>query len=176
MTAPFRSERCPCGLRWEDCPRRNELEFAGAGRPVRPARRSAGRCHSLKRSRPALGHLWAFVAALAVTPAQAYHCGSAFIYRVHLDQCVAVTSALARAYVRPVRRGNIPAARIPLTRHVADADAPPYPLPPAASPAAAPPAQPDDQATLVLPVVEDGAPAIWRLCKAAPNLCKASDR
>jgi hypothetical protein len=24
---PFRSERCPCGLRWEHCPRRNELEF-----------------------------------------------------------------------------------------------------------------------------------------------------
>jgi hypothetical protein len=27
---PFRSERCPCGLRWEHCPRRNELEFTAA--------------------------------------------------------------------------------------------------------------------------------------------------
>jgi hypothetical protein len=107
------------------------------------------------------------VAALAATPASAAQCPYGQIYRVHLDECVGIRSALARAYVQPVRR---------LTRRVADADAPPYPFP--APPEKPPPA--DDQATLVEPLVlpdlEDGAPTIWRLCQAAPNLCKASER
>jgi hypothetical protein len=101
-------------------------------------------------------------------PASAAHCPLGEIYRVRLDECVSARSALAQAYVRPVSK--LPRLRPTAVRHVADADAPPYPLPPPAPPEA-PPAQSDDQATLVLPDVEDGAPAIWRLCQAAPNLC-----
>ena len=116
------------------------------------------------------------LAAFAATPTSAAQCPYGQIYRVHLDECVGIRSALARAYVQPVRRGNISATKISLTRHVADADAPPYPFP--APSEKLPPA--DDQATLVEPLVlpdlEDGAPAIWRLCQAAPNLCKASER
>ena len=110
----------------------------------------------------------AFVAAslIAAQPATAAHCPHGEIYRIHLDQCVGIESALARPYVHLIR------FRSPAVRHVADADQPPYPLPPP-TPA---PAQPDDQAALaeplILPDLEDGAPAIWRLCQAAPNLCK----
>jgi hypothetical protein len=163
MTAPFRSERCPCGRRWEHCPRRNELEFAPA-RPAGAGRRAVMREHSLKQPRPALGRLCAILAALAATPAGAAQCPYGQIYRVHLDECVSARSALATAYVRPVAR--LP--RFRPARRLADADAPPPdPLPP---PAPAPTPEPH-QATLVLPDIEDGAPAIWRLCHAAPNLC-----
>jgi hypothetical protein len=111
---------------------------------------------------------------IAVSPAEAAQCPYGQIFRVHLDECVGAQSALARAYVQPLHRRNIPAAKIFTIRHVADADAPPYPLPPSAP--EPPPAQADDQATLVLPDLEDGMPAIWRLCQAAPNLCKPNDR
>jgi hypothetical protein len=109
------------------------------------------------------------LAMLISSPASAAHCAQGEIWRVHLDQCVDIGSALARAYVRPPHR----APRLAV-RHVADADQPPYPLPPPA------PAPRDDQATLdddtfLLPDIEDGAPAIWRLCQAAPNLCKATE-
>ena len=161
MTQPFRSERCPCGRRWEHCPRRNELEFAGAARAAEQGPVSAGRWHSLKRARPVLGLLWAFLATLAATPAEAAHCPQGEIWRVRLDECVSARSALAQAYVKPVSR--LPRFRPPAVRRVAEADSPPPPTP-------EPP--PADEATFILPDLEDGAPAIWRLCQAAPNLCK----
>ena len=109
-------------------------------------------------------------ALIAAQPATAAHCPQGQIYRVHLDECVGARSALARGYVHPPGRRNIPAARISLTRHVSDADQPP-PEPP-------PPPAPDVQAAavspLILPDLDDGAPTIWRLCQAAPNLCKAA--
>jgi hypothetical protein len=63
----FRSERCPCGRRWEHCPRRNEFEL-GPARAARAGQAPCGRWRSLKRPRPALGYLWAIVAALAASP------------------------------------------------------------------------------------------------------------
>ena len=114
----------------------------------------------------ALGYLWAFVATLAATPAAAAHCPQGEIWRVRLDECVSARSALAQAYVRPVSR--LPRFRPPAVRRVVEADSPPPP-----EPSAAPPA---DAATFVLPDLEDGAPSIWRLCQAAPNLCKTSER
>jgi hypothetical protein len=166
MTAgpAFRSERCPCGRRWEHCPRRTELEFSSAVPRMPP---SAILPVMPKGSLPAA----VFLLALAATPAVAAHCPQGQIWRIRLDQCVDASSWLARPYVRQTR------PRPTAVHHVADADAPPYPLPPPApQPPALPPAPSDDQATLVLPDIEDGAPAIWRLCQAAPNLCKPSDR
>jgi hypothetical protein len=113
---------------------------------------------------------------LTVTPASAAQCPYGQIYRVHLDECVDARSTLARAYVQPLRRRNISTTKISAVRRVADADPPPPERPPDPSPADRPPALPDDQATLVLPDLEDGAPAIWRLCQAAPNLCKTNER
>jgi hypothetical protein len=172
MTRPFRSERCPCGFLWEHCPRRAELEFVGAARAADPGRGLAGRCHSPKRARPVLGPLCAFMTALAPAPATAAHCAFGEIWRVRLDECVSARSALAQAYVRPVSR--LPRFRPPAVRRVADNqsrnDSEIPPPPPAA------PAPTVDEATLVnpfvLPDLRDGAPAIWLLCQAAPNLCK----
>jgi hypothetical protein len=97
MTEPFRSERCPCGFRWEHCPRRNELEFAGAAR--------AGR---------GLKPLWAIVAALAAAaPAIAAPCPHGQILRVHLRQCVDIHSRLALAYIKPVSTWREPPAIAP---------------------------------------------------------------
>jgi hypothetical protein len=85
----------------------------GPGRAARADRRPFGRCHSLKREGPALGLLWAIVAALGTTPALAAHCPHGQLYRVHLDQCVDLHSRLALAYVAwralaPVRRPDLP--------------------------------------------------------------------
>jgi hypothetical protein len=161
----FRPERCPCGRQWEDCPRRSDFEF-GPARGVEPGPGSTSPYRSLRHLKPATGLLCAIM-ALASTPATAAHCPFGEIWRVHLNQCVDIGSALARAYVRPPHR----ILHLPV-RHVADADQPPYPLPPSTPR--------DDQAAaddaFLLPDVEDGAPAIWRLCQAAPNLCKTSER
>jgi hypothetical protein len=163
----FRPERCPCGRRWEVCPRRSELEF-GPARAVEPGPGSISPYRRPKPLKPATG-LLCVIMALASTPATAAHCAQGEIWRVHLDQCVDIGSVLARAYVRPPHR----IVRSPV-RHVADADQAPYPSP---SPASEPH---DDQATVddtfLLPALEDGAPAIWRLCQAAPNLCRTSKR
>jgi hypothetical protein len=162
----FRSGRCPCGYRWEDCPNRDVLG---------PGRGATGR-------EPATGALRASAAvlllALTATPASAAHCDKGQIWRVHLDQCVDIDSVLARAYVHQVRR-----APRPLLRRVADEqsrnDSAPPPAEPPPAPTPAPP-QPYFEDTRVgsmpLPDIDDGAPAIWRLCQAAPNLCRAADR
>ena len=122
--ATFRSERCPCGLRWEFCPRRNELEFAGRGRGLKP--------------------LWAIVAALAAAPASAAPCPHGQLLRVHLHQCVDLHSRLAMAYIKPVSARREPAAIAPLP----DPPPPerPIPLPELERPAEAP--------AFVLPAVE----------------------
>lgn len=165
MTAPFRAERCPCGRRWEHCPRRGEFEF-GPARDAGAGRASTWREHGLRLPRAAVAFLCAFVAA---TPATAAHCSPGQIWRIRLDQCVGAGSALARPYVHQAR------FRPPAVRHVADADPPP-PQPVAEPPAPPPDAQAALAEPLVLPDLEDGAPAIWRLCQAAPNLCKANER
>jgi hypothetical protein len=166
MTRPFRSERCPCGRRWE----RGELEFGGPARAACPGRGSAGRRHSLKRPWPALRHLCAIMAALAATPATAAHCPFGQIWRLRLDRCVAVDSALARPYVHQARFRPLAIRRVAADDAPPPAEPAPYPPPPPAT------SQVTLDRPLVLPELEDGAPAIWRLCQAEPKLCKASER
>jgi hypothetical protein len=50
------------------------------------------------------GRLWAIVGVLIATPATAAHCPQGKIWRIRLGQCVDANSALARAYVHPLRR------------------------------------------------------------------------
>ena len=97
---------------------------------------------------------------LAALPAQAAaaHCPLGEIYRVRLMRCVDIRSALARPYVHPARRAtSIEGAKV-----IA-------PDPPPADP---PPEPPPAAVDIALPLLEDGVPAIWRLCQAEPKLCE----
>jgi hypothetical protein len=113
-------------------------------------------------------------AVLASTPAAAAQCPLGQIYRVHLKTCVATSSALARPYVhsRSIRYR----AQVPPHQAAAPAPALPSSLPPP------PPSTPEPYfedtrvGSIPLPALEDGVPAIWRLCQAAPNLCRTSER
>jgi hypothetical protein len=171
MRAPlgFRAERCPCGYRWEDCPRRDVL---GPGRAANAGPASACPGGGGRLARPALSLLCAFGAALAATPATAAHCPNHEIWRIRLDKCVDAQSALALPYVRSARRG--------VASHGRPAFIPDNGGGATGGPSTAPPKPaPDQEATLaepiVLPDLEDGVPTIWRLCQAAPNLCKPSE-
>jgi hypothetical protein len=190
----FRSALCPCGFPWAICPRRDEL---GPGRAACPARAALGRSGRLKRLMPALRPLWAFgfpgapgrspppamssmmpnkplpaavfLLALTSSPAIAGHCPLGQLWRVHLEQCVDITSSLAKPYVQH-RAARVRFAEVePPARRAADASPPPSPPPP----------QPDPiehrdalDSAFVLPALADGAPEIWRFCQAAPKMCK----
>jgi hypothetical protein len=164
MTPSFRSERCPCGYRWQYCPRRRELEFAppAAGADRGPACRE----HGLKRPRRVLGLLGALAAAIA-WPASAAQCPLGQIYRVHLKTCVATSSALARPYVHP--RSIRYRAQAPVHHEAVEKrNDSGTPTPPSSEPYF----QDTRVGSIVLPVLEDGVPTVWLLCQAAPNLCK----
>jgi hypothetical protein len=90
-----------------------------------------------------------FLAALPA-PAAAAHCPLGEIYRVRLMRCVDIRSALARPYVHPARRAttSIEGAKV---------------IAPDPPPAAV---------DIALPILEDGVPAIWRLCQDEPKLCE----
>jgi hypothetical protein len=73
-------------------------------------------------------------------------------------RCVDIRSALARPYVHPAHRAIISSASIEGAKVIAPDPPPPKP----------PPAAVD----IALPLLEDGVPAIWRLCQAEPKLCE----
>ena len=54
----------------------------------------------------------AIVLVALASPAQAYLCMPAFIYRVKLDQCVAITSPLAHGYVHQHQARRSPPATV----------------------------------------------------------------
>jgi hypothetical protein len=69
------------------------------------------------------GRLWAIVGILIATPATAAHCPNGQIWRIRLGQCVDADSALARAYVHPLRRqARLPIGRQPAPIIVTDED------------------------------------------------------
>jgi hypothetical protein len=119
-----------------------------------------------------------FLVAMA-GPAAAAHCPHGQIYRIHLDECVSIRSALARAYVADNRHWRM-FDTTPSKPRVQKDPPPRIPIVPVI-----PPVEPADPAPVDLtdgPVVTDrpmpmpellaGMPPRWFICAKHPEWCQ----